>query len=256
LLSIRRNVESIVIPSEEQPLDLHPLDFEEFLWALGNTTTFPVLHKAYEQKTPLGAPLHRKIMNDFRLYMLIGGMPQAIMAYLDKKDFKKVDEVKRDILTLYRNDIAKFAGKNQYKVLSIFDEIPSQLSKREKKFNLSSVSKTARLRTYEEAFMWLEDAMITNTAFNTRDPNIGLGLSGDFSTRKSYMADTGLLVTHAFYDNSYSENELYKSILFDKLNINEGMLMENIVAQTLKTNSHRLFFIPDMIKKTGSITWR
>ena len=101
MLSIRRNVESIVIPSEEQPLDLHPLDFEEFLWALGNTTTFPVLHKAYEQKTLLGAPLHRKIMNDFRLYMLIGGMPQAIMAYLDKKDFKKVDEVKRYILTLY-----------------------------------------------------------------------------------------------------------------------------------------------------------
>lgn len=249
LLSIKRNVENIVIPSEEKQLDLHPLDFEEFLWALGDTSTFPLLHKVFEQKTSLGATLHRKIMNDFRQYMLVGGMPQSVMTYLDKKDFKAVDEVKRSILALYRNDIAKFADSNQYKVLSIFDEIPSQLSKQEKKFNLSSISKSARLRAYEEAFMWLEDAMITNTAFNTHDPNVGLGLSGDFSTRKSYMADTGLLVTHTFYDNSFSDNELYKALLFDKVNINEGMLMENIVAQILKTNGHKLFFYSRHDKK-------
>ncbi|MFR4519646.1 MAG: DUF4143 domain-containing protein, partial [Fusobacterium sp.] len=150
--------------------------------------------------------------------------------------------IKRDILNLYRNDIGKFAKGYENKVISIFDEIPSQLSKKEKKYRLSAISKEARYREYEDSFMWLNDAMITNTCYNSTDPNVGFNLNKDSSTRKCYMMDTGLLVTQTFMDGDYTENDLYKAVLFNKLNINEGMLMENIVAQVLRTNGHKLFF--------------
>ena len=242
LLSIKRNVKDIVIPSEEERLDLYPLDFEEFLWALGDETTIPFTRRCFEQREPLGQALHRKTMNDFRRFMLVGGMPQAVLEYIEKKDFGAVDEVKRMIITLYRNDISRFAGGYESKVNSIFDEIPGQLSKKEKKFKLSSIDKDARMRSYEDAFMWLCDAMIINPCFNATDPNVGLAISGDHSTQKIYMADTGLLVTQAFMDNAYTENEIYRAVLFDKLQINEGMIMENMVAQMLKTCGHQLYF--------------
>ncbi len=242
LLSIKRNVQDIVIPSEEEHIYLYPLDFEEFLWAMGEASLVPILETFFHKKQPLGQALHRKVLNYFRQYMLVGGMPQVVCSYQEHKDFNKADKIKRNILTLYRNDIAKFAGNYQNKVLSIFDEIPGQLSKKEKKYTLSALSQNARLREYEDSFMWLADAMMINTCFNATDPNVGLSLSSDFSTRKCYMADTGLLVTQAFYDNEELHSEVYKNILFDKLNINEGMLMENIVAQMLRTEGHRLFF--------------
>lgn len=242
LLSLKRNVQDIVLPSEEVHVNLFPLDFEEFLWAMGEETGMELIHKCFENKIPLGQSLHRKMLNLFRQYMLVGGMPQAVVEYRESKDFARIDEVKKNILTLYRNDIAKFAGNYQNKVLAIFDEIPSQLMKKEKKYVLSAISKNARLREYEDAFMWLEDAMITSTCFNATEPGVGLTMAGDFSTRKSYMADTGLLVTHSFYNGAYLDNDLYKAILFDKLNINEGMLMENVVAQMLRAAGHRLFF--------------
>lgn len=242
LLSLKRNVQDIVLPSEEVHVNLFPLDFEEFLWAMGEETGMELIHKCFENKIPLGQSLHRKMLNLFRQYMLVGGMPQAVVEYRESKDFARIDEVKKNILTLYRNDIAKFAGNYQNKVLAIFDEIPSQLMKKEKKYMLSAISKNARLREYEDAFMWLEDAMITSTCFNATEPGVGLTMAGDFSTRKSYMADTGLLVTHSFYNGAYLDNDLYKAILFDKLNINEGMLMENVVAQMLRAAGHRLFF--------------
>ncbi|MDO4765612.1 MAG: AAA family ATPase [Eubacteriales bacterium] len=242
LLSIKRNVQDIVLPSEEVHVNLFPLDFEEFLWAMGEETGMELIHKCFENKIPLGQSLHRKMLNLFRQYMLVGGMPQAVVEYRESKDFARIDEVKKNILTLYRNDIAKFAGNYQNKVLAIFDEIPSQLMKKEKKYVLSAISKNARLREYEDAFMWLEDAMITSTCFNATEPGVGLTMAGDFSTRKSYMADTGLLVTHSFYNGAYLNNDLYKAILFDKLNINEGMLMENVVAQMLRAAGHKLFF--------------
>uniref|UniRef100_UPI0026143077 DUF4143 domain-containing protein n=1 Tax=Fusobacterium sp. TaxID=68766 RepID=UPI0026143077 len=162
--------------------------------------------------------------------------------YLETKNFADVDDVKRNILNLYRNDIGKFAKGYENKVISIFDEIPSQLSKKEKKYRLSAITKEARYREYKGSFMWLNDAMITNTCYNSTDPNVGFSLNKDSSTRKCYMMDTGLLVTQTFMDSDYTENDLYKAVLFNKLNINEGMLMENIVAQVLRTNGHRLFF--------------
>lgn len=242
LLSTKQNVQDIVIPSEEVHIEMYPLEFEEFLWALEDETSVPYIKLCYEQKTPLGDALHRKMMNLFRQYMLVGGMPQAVETYVETKDFSEVDSIKRNILSLYRNDAVKFAGTNSNKVLAIFDEIPGQLSKKEKRYMLSTIDENARLRNYENAFMWLDEAMITNTCYNSTNPNVGLALSSDFSTRKCYMMDTGLLVTQAFMDNDYSSNDLYKAILFDKLNVNEGMLMENVVAQMLRTNGHKPFF--------------
>ena len=242
LLSLKQNVKDILIPSEEEEIQMFPMDFEEFLWALGDDTTMPLLTSCFEQKKPLGQALHRKVMNFFRQYMLVGGMPQAVLEYAEYKDFAMADEIKKQILTLYRNDISKYSGGYKNKVTAIFDTLPGQLSKKEKKYKLASIDKNARLRSYEDAFMWLTDGMIVNPCFNSTDPNVGLALSGDFSTQKLYMADTGLLVTHAFWDNDYSDNELYRAILLDKLNINEGMLFENIAAQMLRCKGHRLFF--------------
>ena len=242
LLSLRQNVRDIVIPSEEEELHMFPMDFEEFLWALGDDSTVPLLKSCFEQRKPLGQALHRKVMNDFRRYMLVGGMPQAVLEYVQSKDFARTDKIKKQILSLYRNDIAKYAGTYKSKVTAIFDAIPGQLSKKEKKYKLSSIDRKARLRGYEDAFMWLKDGMIAHPCFNATEPKIGLALSGDHTTQKLYMADTGLLVTHTFRDNDYSGNELYRAILLDKLHINEGMLLENIVAQMLVSGGHRLYF--------------
>ncbi len=242
LIRLKKNVKDIIIPSEEEHIEMFPLDFEEFLWAMGDEATAPLIRTCFESKTPLGQALHRKIMNDFRQYVLVGGMPQSVLAYLAEKDFAASDEAKRRILKLYRDDVSKFAEGYEEKVFAVFDGIPAQLSKKEKKYNLSSLGKNARSRTYEDSFLWLGEAMIVNSCFNATDPNVGLALSTDTTAQKCYMADTGLLVTHTFMDSSYTENELYRAILFDKLNINEGMIMENVVAQMLRSTGHKLYF--------------
>lgn len=242
LIRLKKNTENIVIPSEEEHIEMFPMDFEEFLWAMGDEATIPLIRKCFDTKTPLGQALHRKIMNDFRQYVLVGGMPQSVLAYREGKDFAASDEAKRRILRLYRDDVSKFASGYEEKVYAVFDGIPGQLSKKEKKYKLSSISKNARFRAYEDSFIWLNEAMVVNTCFNATDPNVGLALSADHSTQKCYMADTGLLVTHTFMDTEFTDNELYKAILFDKLDINEGMIMENIVAQMLRCNGHKLYF--------------
>ena len=222
--------------------EMFSMDFEEFLWAMGDEATYPLIRHCFEAKQPLGTALHRKIMNDFRQYILVGGMPQSVLAYMNGKDFEASDVAKRRILKLYHEDVAKFAEGYEDKVFAVFDGIPGQLSKKEKKYKLSSLGKQARFRTYEDSFVWLNEAMIVNTCFNATDPHVGLALSADNATQKCYMADTGLLVTHTFQDKKYTDNELYRAILFDKLNINEGMLMENIVAQMLRHSRSRLYF--------------
>ena len=242
LIRLKKNVQDIIIPSEEEHIEIFPFDFEEFLWALGDMATIPVVKRCFDAKTPLGQALHRKIMNDFRQYILVGGMPQAVLEYVKTKDFEAVDIVKRRILKLYRDDVSKFAEGYEDKVFAVFDGIPAQLSKKEKKYKLSSISKQARFRSYEDSFVWLAEAMVANTCFNATDPGIGLALSADYATQKCYMADTGLLISHTFMDSPYVENELYKAILFDKLGINEGMIMENVAAQMLKRNGHKLYF--------------
>lgn len=242
LIRLKKNVQDIIIPSEEDHIEMFPLDFEEFLWAMGDEATYPLIKRCFEAKQPLGAALHRKIMNDFRQYILVGGMPQSVLAYLNGKDFEAADVAKRRILKLYRDDVVKFAAGYEDKVFAVFDNIPGQLSKKEKKYTLSSLGKDARFRTFEDSFIWLNEAMVVNACFNATDPHVGLALSADNTTQKCYMADTGLLVTHTFMDKKYTDNELYRAILFDKMNINEGMLMENIVAQMLRLKRERLYF--------------
>lgn len=242
LIRLKKNVQNIIIPSEEDHLELQPLDFEEFLWAMGDEATFPLIKTCFKEKKPLGAALHRKVMNDFRQYILVGGMPQSVLAYINGKNFEASDIAKRRILKLYRDDVVKFAEGYEDKVFSVFDNIPGQLSKKEKKYRLSSLGKQARLRGFEESFVWLNEAMVVNTCFNATDPNVGLALSAEYSTQKCYMADTGLLVTHTFKDSNFTDNELYKAILFDRMNINDGMLIENVVAQMLRHKRERLYF--------------
>ena len=242
LIRLKKNTLNIVIPSEEEHIEMFPLDFEEFLWAIEDTVTVPMLKECFEKKKPLGEAIHRKTMNSFKQYMLVGGMPQAVLAYLPDKSFERADKAKRNIINLYREDVTKFAEGYEDKVFAVFVNIPAQLSRKEKKYKITSLQPSARFRNYEDAFVWLHEAMIVNQCFNCTDPNIGLALSADHATQKCYMADTGLLVTLAFMDVPFVQNELYKAILFDNLNINEGMLMENIVAQTLRFNGHKLYF--------------
>lgn len=242
LIRLKKNTKDIIIPSEEEHKEMFPMDFEEFLWAMGDEATVPLIRRCFEARTPLGQMLHRKVMNDFRQYVLVGGMPQSVLAYREEKNFGASDEVKRRILQLYREDVSKFAEGYEEKVYAVFDGIPGQLSKKEKKYTLSSLNKNARFRAYEDSFIWLNEAMVVNACFNATDPNVGLALSADYSTQKCYMADTGLLVTHTFMDAAFTDNELYKAILFDRLDINEGMIMENVVAQMLRQNGHKLYF--------------
>ena len=242
LMSIKKNVKNIVIPSEERHVKMYPMDFEEFLWAKGEDLIIPIIRNCFEEKKPLGQALHRKIMTLFREYVIIGGMPQVVKEYIESGDFETADLVKRDILTLYREDIQKYASGYEKKVESIFDEIPAQLSKHEKKFTLSSLGKGSRFRDYENSFLWLQDSMITNVCFNSTEPNIGLKLNRDNSSYKVYMGDTGLLISHAFDENGIVSEEIYKKLLFGKLEVNEGMIFENIVSQMLVANGHNLYF--------------
>ncbi len=242
LMSIRKNVKDIVIPSEERHIKMYPMDFEEFLWAMGNDTLMEIVRKQFDARKAMGQVMHRKAMDYFRQYLIVGGMPQAVQEYAESKDFDRVDRIKRDILTLYRADIVKHATGYEMKVESIFDEIPAQLQKHEKRFKLSSLKKEARFREYEDALFWLDDAMIANICYNSTEPNIGLKLNMDRMTLKCYMGDTGLLISHAFDENGLVSEEIYKKLLFDKLEVNKGMIIENIVAQMLAAGGHKLYF--------------
>ena len=218
------------------------MDFEEFLWAMGNDMLMPYLKDCFDSLQPVGQTLHRKAMDLFRQYMVVGGMPQAILTYVKTKDFLAVERVKRQILQLYRNDIQKYASNMEVKVTTIFDELPGQLQRHEKKFRLSSISPAARMRDYEEAFFWLSDSGVVNCCYNTTEPSVGLSLNMERSTVKCYMGDTGLLISHAFDDRGTVPVEIYQKLILGKLETNEGMLTENIVAQMLRAEGHRLFF--------------
>lgn len=238
----RENVKDILIPSEEESIRLNPMDFDEFLWALGEKPLSALIADSFKKRRPLPDSLHRKAMRLFREYMLVGGMPQAVSKYVETHDFSKVDNVKRNILRLYRQDISKHGGSDRIRITRIFDNLVGQLSKKEKKFNITSLGEKAKTRDYEDAFFWLSDAFITNDCFNSTDPSVGLSISEDHSTVKCYAADTGLLTTLALADSEQTGSNLYRDILLERIEINEGMLAENVVAQLLRVNGHRLFF--------------
>ncbi|MBR1816283.1 MAG: ATP-binding protein [Lachnospiraceae bacterium] len=242
LITLKKNIEDIVIPSEEEHISMYPLDFEEFLWSFGDEKGYDFVRMCYEKKIPLGDAIHRKMLSRFREYLLVGGMPQAVTMYIETKSFEETDKIKRRILRLYRDDVTKFARGYESKVLSVFDGIPSQLSKHEKKYKLSSISKSARFREYEDAFIWLDEAKVVLPCFNSNHPNIGLGLNEDATTLKCYMNDTGLLISHTFSENEITSEEVNKAFLFGKLNLNEGMFFENVVAQMLVSTGRKLYF--------------
>lgn len=241
LVSINRNVKDIVIPSEEHRISMFPMDFEEFLWAAGDDMTMPFVMECFEKRIPLG-PLHRKVMDLFRQYMIVGGMPQAVLAFFENRSFEDADIAKREILSLYRADIEKYAVGYESKVKGIFDQIPAELQRHEKRFRLSHLSDTARFRDYESSFFWLSDARIVNVCYAATEPSVGLKMRMDSLTLKCYMADTGLLISHAFDENTITNEKLYQKLLLDKLEINKGMLVENVVAQMLCASGHKLYF--------------
>lgn len=245
------SIEENVVPSEEEHFDMYPMDFEEFLWAQDDEVSVPFLRDAFDRRQPLGDSAHKTALARFREYMLVGGMPQSVEAFLETRSFEKSDRRKRGILELYREGIFKHAGKHALRVRAVFDGVPAQLSRKEKKYRLSSLGQDARHREYEDAFLWLDDARIVLPCYNATDPQVGLALSTDVATVKLYSSDVGLLVTQALRDESVTDQDLYREIYLGRIGINEGMFAENYVAQTLRMSGRELFFYSryDMEKK-------
>ena len=243
LISIRENVENIVIPSEERSIKMYPLDLEEFAWALGEEILMDYIKKCFDDREPLERSQHNKAMLLFKQYMLVGGMPKPVSLFIgNNKDFGPVDIEKRDILKLYRNDIMKIKAGYRTKVLTIFDQIPGLLSKHEKRIVFKDIQEGSYAQQYSEAFFWLDDSMMCNECFLTSDPNVGLSVNEERTYVKCYMGDTGLLVSHAFDENELLKEAVYSQILNDQLSLNEGMLYENIISQMLTANGHKLYF--------------
>ncbi len=243
LISIKENVKDIVIPSEERHICMHPLDFEEFAIALGEELLVDYIKECFRKQEPLERSMHNKAMLIFQQYMLVGGMPMPVVLFVEnKKDFAEADKEKRDIFKLYREDIMKIKAQYRSKVLSIYDQIPGFLSRHEKRVVFKQIQEGTYAEQYEETFFWLSDSMISNECFLCSDPNVGLSFNETRSYVKCYMGDTGLLLSHAFDENELLEDEVYKQIIVGKLNINEGMLYENVIAQMLVANGHKLYF--------------
>lgn len=242
LISIKKNVKDIVIPSEEHRIAMYPLDFEEFLWALGDDVTAPAIIGAFNNRQPLGEAVHRSIMDKLRKYMAVGGMPQSVMAYIENKTYEQIDAIKRSIVNLYYEDLKKYDDDNREKASVIFKTISEQLHNHNSHFRMSKVDKNARYRNYNDAIEFIAESRIGNECINVTDPEIALGAFADRSNFKMYMGDTGLLVTQMMSSKSITDENLYKALIFNKLGINQGIIMENLVAQMMKANGHELYF--------------
>lgn len=242
LISIRKNVKDILIPSEEYRIKMYPMDFEEYLWATGDDFTCEIIRDAFEKRKPLGDAIHRKIMNNFRTYMAVGGMPQAVKAYVEGKTFEQIDFTKRTILNLYEEDLEKYDSENKSHALVVYKTIPEQLANKNSHFKMSLVDKNARYQNYVDAVSFLSDSMIGNECINITKPEVAMEMFSDRSNFKLYMGDTGLLVTRIMANNDETDEDIYKSLIFDKLGINQGMIMENVVAQMLRAAGHNLYF--------------
>lgn len=241
LLSIKKNTQNIVIPSEETRLTMYPMDYEEFRWALGDTATIPLFGEALSVGRALGDSVVRKLMRDFRLYMLVGGMPQAVNTYLDTNNLSDVDKEKRDIIELYIDDFLKIDASG--KVSRLFKAIPAELTKNASRYQVTSVlGRSEGKDTMSELLRDLEDSLTVNFAHHVSDPNVGLPLNADYSKYKMFVADTGLFITLAFWDKDFTENIIYQKLLSDKLSANLGYVYENVVAQMLTSTGNRLFY--------------
>lgn len=240
LISIKKNVKDILIPSEERRISMYPLDYEEFLWATGDNATIPLLKKAYENNTPLGNDLNRKLLRSFRLYMLVGGMPQAVNEYLTTNNFRKVDLVKRDILNLYDSDFKKIDPTGRISLL--FDAIPAQLAKNASRYQVSGVIDNNRASDVIELIAEMADSKTVLVSYHANDPNVGLSSNKNLSLFKLFVCDTGLFTTLMFKDKDFTENIVYEKLLNDKLSANLGYLYENAIAQILVASGKELFY--------------
>ena len=240
LISIRQNVQHIVIPSEEERIQMYPMDYEEFRWAMGDEATIPLLEQVMKSRTPLGADVHRRMMRDFRLYMLVGGMPQAVNEFLDTQNLQMVDNVKRRILKLYADDLHKLDSSD--KLRALYWAVPSELSKNASRYQVTTVIENTKQERKQELLEMMRESMIVNIAYQASDPNVGLALTADKTRYKMYLADTGLFVTLAFWDKDFTENVIYEKLLSDKLKANLGYVYENVVAQMLKASGNELYY--------------
>lgn len=239
LISIRKNVSDILIPSEEKKIDMFPMDYEEFRWALGDNATVPLLRSFWAKPQPL-QQAHRKLMRDFRLYMLVGGMPQAVNEFIETNNLAAVDEVKRTILDLYDEDFMKIDPSGR--ASKIFSAIPAQLNSNATRYQLSSVIQGAENSDFIELISEMEKTMTVNISHHSNDPNVGLGNTENLTQYKLYAGDTGLFTTLAFKDKAFTDNIIYEKLLGDKLPANLGYMYENIVAQTLTASGYKLYY--------------
>ena len=240
LISIRKNVKDILIPSEEVKLHMFPMDYEEFRWALGDTTTIRLLQGCFHDKTSLGDATNRKLMRDFRLYMLVGGMPQAVAAYLETNNLEKVDSVKRSIITLYEDDFNKIDPTGN--ASKIFRQIPAQLTGNANRYLAWSATDGTRNSALAEILSEIRESMVVNMAYHANDPSAGMALHQDPNKYKMFAGDTGLFVTLAFWDRKFTDNTIYHKLLSDKLSTDLGYVYENVVAQMLKASGHELYY--------------
>lgn len=240
LISIRKNVKDILIPSEEVKLHMFPMDYEEFRWALGDTATIRLLQGCFHDKTSLGDATNRKLMRDFRLYMLVGGMPQAVAAYLETNNLEKVDSVKRSIITLYEDDFNKIDPTGN--ASKIFRQIPAQLTSNANRYLAWSATDGTRNSALAEILSEIRESMVVNMAYHANDPSAGMALHQDPNKYKMFAGDTGLFVTLAFWDSKFTDNTIYHKLLSDKLSTDLGYVYENVVAQMLKASGHELYY--------------
>lgn len=240
LISIKKNIKDILIPSEERKISMFPMDYEEFLWAIGDKQTSKLLECMFEKRIPLGEAVHRKLMRDFRLYMLVGGMPQAVNEYIETNNFRKVDEMKRDILKLYEDDFRKIDPTGR--ITMLFDAIPAQLNTNASRYQVSSVLQGERAEQILEFIADMVDSKTVYIAYHANDPNVGLANAKDLRRFKLFLADTGLFATLIFKDKDITENIVYEKLLSDKLGANLGYLYENVTAQMLAAADHSLYY--------------
>lgn len=239
LLTLKRNVKDILIPSEETRLTMYPMDFDEFLWATGKEAGTKFIKMFYDKKLPLGAS-HRNTLRDLRLYMLIGGMPQAVNAYLQTNNLQQVDNIKREILALYDDDFRKI--DTQGRASRLFRSIPWQLTSNARRYQLKPALEGRAPDNVDTIIADMEDSMVVNIAYHSSDPNVGMGLTRNPSNYKMYLLDTGLFVTLSFWDKAYTENIIYSKLLSDKLEANLGYIYENLVAQMLCAAGNELYY--------------
>ena len=242
LISINKNVKDILIPSEEESIKMFPMDFEEFLWANNNYVYYEAIKEAFDNKKPLGQDIHRKIMQQFRSYMAVGGMPQAVDAYVSGKNYREIDRIKRNILKLYIQDLKKHDSDDGDNASAVFKSLPDQLSNHNSVFRLATIDESARNRSYGNAIDFLNESMIVNNCINVSKPEVALELYADKSKFKMFMGDTGLLVSYILQASGENADKLYRALIIDDLDINQGMIFENMVAQMLRAEGHELYF--------------